>query len=251
MTDTTNTVTIDGKEYTIQRFRALRAVLVLASVTRITKDVPDLIANASKAYAERNTIAITESMSRLPRWDGFTTTDFDIAEQKTGKRIIEVPNQANGTEALLEALPELLQSTARREVVRLFAILLISNDDLRKADKADRVNEALDEYEDLILFDAELDELADIAAAAQEAIKDLDARRNGKVGKMLRRVLTTLNPELTQRLLLSESVPDDSEETTPSTEPMSVPDVPTSSTPSELPMGGIETPRSTEPLGVS
>ena len=250
MTDM-NVVTINGTNYTIQRFRALRAVLVLASITRITQDVPDLIAKASKSYSARNTVTITEQMSKLPRWEGFSSADFDIAEQKTGKREIELPSQANGTEALLEALPELLQSTARREVVRLFAILLIPNDELRIADKNDLVNEALDKYEDLILFEAELDELADIAAVAQESIKDLDTRRNGKVGKLAQRVLTALNPELSQRLTQSASEPVIESSETSSTEPTSVPDVPTSSTPSELPTDGTETPRSLASLGAS
>jgi hypothetical protein len=250
MSDIEQAVSINGEQHTIQRFRGLKAVLVLASVSRIMQDVPDLIAEASKEYSAKHTISITEDMAKLPRWEGFTSADFDIAEQKTGKRVIELPAQANGTEALLAALPKLIGSTARREVVRLFALLLIPNAKLKIADKEDRVNDALDEYEDLILFDAEIDELAELAAAAQETIKQLDTKRNGQLGELLRRGLEMLGLTLPQMPSASGPETPSTEETTsiPQTLPL---DAPTLFTPSESPTDGIETQRSTVSLGAS
>ena len=249
MTDTDQQVTVGGEEYTIQRFRGLKAVLVLASITRIMQDVPDLIAQASKDYSAKHTVTITEEMAKLPRWEGFTAADFDIAEQKTGKRQIELPSQANGTEALLAALPKLLESTARREIVRLFAILLIPNAKLKVADKNDNVNEALDEYEDVILFEAEIDELVELAAAAQDAVRQLDTKRGGQLGKLAQQVMSRLNLTLPQ--MPSESEPATPSPMTDSTEPMSTDDAPISPTPSESPTDGTETQRSMASLGAS
>lgn len=241
MTDTEQVVTINGEQHTIQNFRGLKAVLVLASVTRIMEDVPDLIAQASKDYSAKHTVSITEDMARLPQWAGFTTEDFDAAEQKTGKRVIEIPSQANGTEALLAALPKLIESTARREIVRLFALLLIPNVKLKIADKESKVNEALDEYEDLILFDTDIDELFDLATAAQISIKQLDAKRGGALGKLLSRAMSMLDLTLPQMPNGSKPVASNPETSQTTSTPQTLPDdVPTSSTPSESPTDGHE-----------
>lgn len=249
MTDSQK-VTIDGKEYVIQRFRALRAVLVLASVTRIAEDVPELIANATKEYSAKHSITITESMSKLPRWEGFSKEDFDKAEQETGKREIELPSQPNSTEALLSALPKLIESTARREIVRLFAILLIPNEELRDADRSDKIEEALDKYEELVLFDAEIDELVGIAVAAQESVSKMDKGNREKLGKALSRMLRAINPEWAAMLQTDQT--SDTKVTTPdSTEPMLMSDAPTSFTDSDSPMDGTETRPSMASLGTN
>ena len=179
------TVSIDGTEYPIQRFRALRAVLVMAALADITNEVPELVAKAASDYAESHSMTVTEAMSRMPRFAdaAFTEADFDRAERETGKREVKVPIQASGAESLMSALPTLIRSKARRQVVRLFAILLIPNDKLKEADRSDSIDAALDGYEDLILYEAELDELADIAEAVQNQLSNLNTRRNGRWGK--------------------------------------------------------------------
>ena len=246
--DHNTVVTIGGKEYTIQRFRGLKAILLFGALTRITHDVPDIVAKAAKEYSQRNTVEITEAMSRLPQWSNFTEKDFDRAERDTGKRVVVLPNRPNANEALMVALPDLLESTARREVIRLFAILLIPNDELREADRADRVNEALDEYKDLILYDAELDELFDLGAAAQTAVVNLSPAQKVRLGNLLRGLTARLGITFPGSTTPSSEQTPDSQTSTPKTS-TDAPQI--SSTDSELDTDGTETQRSSEPLGVS
>jgi hypothetical protein len=254
MTDTTQTqtVTINEKQYTVQRFRGLKAILVLSSITRIVRDVPDLMAQANKTFASRHTVTITESMAKLPRWDSFTTADFDKAEHDTGRREIELPDQATSADAILTALPMLLESTARREVVRLFALMLIPNVELKIADQNDNINGALDSYSDVILFDADIDELMDVAIAAQESIKQLDEKKRARVGELFSRALRAINPSWAAQVQAARTPDSETSPMTPnSTEPTLPPDVPTLSTDSDSPTDGPEKLFSTMSLGAS
>jgi hypothetical protein len=246
--DSNTIVTVGGRNYTIERFRGLKAILMFASLSRITRDVPDLVSDAAKAYGKRNTVDITEDMARLPRWEGFSKEDFDRAEQETGERVLHLPSTPNGNEALLVALPDLLESTARREVVRLFAILLIPNDELRDADKSDRVNEALDQYRDLILYEAEIDELIELGSAARLAIVQLSPAQKVRLGNMMRGLLRSLGISLPDSMTRSSEQTPQTNSSTPQT---LTDDAQISSTDSELDTDGAETPRSTVPLGVN
>lgn len=245
----------DDKEYTIQRFRGLKAIMAMASMTRISREVPDIMADAVKEYQSRNTMIITESMSRLPRWSSFTKEDFDAAAASNGgRREIELPTPMTLNEQILYSLPALLEK-ARKEVVRLLALLLISNAELKVADKSDKVEEKLDEYEDLLLYEAELDQLVDLCFAAQDVLGEQLSDRKDRLGKLMGSLLkawqASMGPVETPRDTpeLPISPPSD---TPPSQTPqMSTHDAPTSSIDSEMPTDGTETPRSMESLGVS
>jgi hypothetical protein len=232
-------VTLGGKKYTVQRFRGLKAILVIAAITRIGRDVPDILADAAKGYYKRNTITVTEAMSYLPRWEGIPKSAFDEAETANGRREIEIPAPVSEREQLLAALPDLLESTGRREVLRLFAILICPNSELAEADKADKVNEKLDEYNDLFLYEAELDELAEVAMAARSAFGQLDSTKTERLGEMVRSLIRAFNPEMASQMGMTNPTPETPAVTdsTPSTSPD---DAPISSTDSESPMDGAE-----------
>jgi hypothetical protein len=187
-------VTIAGEEYPIQRFRGLKAILVIAALTRIARDIPDIIADVTKDYYKRNTTIVTEAMSKLPRWEGFSKEDFDDAEKRTGLRQVELPTPISEREQTLAALPQLLEGTGRREVIRLFAILVVPNAELAAADKADRVNETLDKYSDLFLYEAELEELIDVVIASQHVISQLEDTKRERLGEMMASLLGMINP---------------------------------------------------------
>lgn len=253
---TPKTVTLgDGeneKEFTIQRFRGLKAIMAMASLTRISREVPDIMADAVKQYQARNTVIITESMARLPRWRSFTSEDFDAAEAKTGRREIELPTPMTANEQVMYALPTLLEK-ARKEVTRLLALLLISNAELKIADKSDKVEEKLDEYEDILLYESELDQLVDLCFAAQDVLSEQLADRKDRLGKLLgslwgvwTRSMQTEQPE-------SPALPTSQQPGTgqPSTQPTSTDGAQTSSTDSDMPTDGIETQPSMEYLGVN
>lgn len=244
----------EEKEYTIQRFRGLKAILAMASMTRIARQVPDIMADSVKQYQERNTVVITENMARLPRWSGFTSEDFDAAEARTGKRQIELPTPMTVNEQVMYAMPVLFEK-ARKEVTRLLALLLISNGELKVADKGDAVEEALDKYEDLLLYESELDQLVDLCFAAQDVLSEQLADRKDRLGKMMGSLwaawqnMTGMQPTTESPQELPSSPQPDMPPS--QTQPTSMDGSPTSSTDSEKPTDGIETQRSTESLGVS
>lgn len=243
----------DRREYTIQRFRGLKAILAIAALSRVAKAVPDIMADAVKEYQNRNTVRITEAMSKLPRWAGFSKEDFDAAEVATGERIIELPMPMDQNEQLLQALPSLLDE-ARREVVRLLAILIIPNSELKIADKDDKVDEALDQYQDVLLYNAELDQLAELLIAASDVLSDQLADRKERLGKVAEPLMKFLRRN--SRTPLLPSMPQTSQIPSPpneseSTSTTSSSSAPSSSTDSPQPTDGIETPSSMESLGVS
>lgn len=235
-------VTIGGKEFSVERFKGLKAILVLAAMTRIAREIPDIMSDAVVRYQSRNHVIVTEEMSRLPRWAGFSKEDFDAAEAATNERVIKLPSPMSDQEQILASLPDLLEK-ARKEVSRLLAILIIPNDRLREADKAGNVEEILDEYQDVLMYDAELDELADLLFAAKDVLADQLSDRKERLGNMAG---TLMKAWLRSRMSSSNST-SDIESPVPEilTPPTSSPDVPTSSTSSEPNTAGAESTPST------
>jgi len=233
-------VKLNGKEYPIQRFKALKAVLAIASVTRISREVPDILARALKEYSGRNTITLTREMAKLPRWQdsGFTPEDFAANDGS-----IELPAASmSSQEQIMVALPELFDN-ARKETVRLLAILVVPNDELRAADKEGgtaEVNDLLDKYEDLLLYDCEIDEIADLVIVAYDVLDDQLSDKRDRLGKIIRTTVKMLRGQLGTR--------QDTQEPTPST---STSDSPTSSTDLPTPTVGPVTSHSTEPAGLT
>jgi hypothetical protein len=247
MTDENRTVKIGGETYVIQRFRGLKAILAMAALTRIAREVPDILADATKEYQRRNTIIVTEAMSKLPRWEGFSKADFDEAEAlNEGRREIELPSPITPREQVMAALPALLEG-ARKEVIRLFAILVIPNEELMEADKADRVNEALDKYRDVFLYEAEIGDLVEVSLAAQASLSEqLTDDQRKQVWELTRSLVTLINPTMGQ--LQSTQAPTTEAESIPVTSP---PDVQMSFTDSPTPTDGQESKSSLTSPGVS
>lgn len=241
----THEVTLNGKAFKVERFKALKAVLAIASVTRISREVPDILARALKEYSSRNTISLTRDMARLPRWEGHGFTDEDFEAAPDGK--IELPAASmSSQEQILVALPELFEN-ARQETVRLLSILIVPNSELREADKeggTPEVNEKLDQYKDLLLYDCDLDEVAELAAVAYEVLEDQLADKKDRLGKMVRTTARLLG-----RQLSTPESPTTPEE--PLTSRTSSSSSPTSSTDLPTPTDGTETPLSTASAGVS
>lgn len=246
----------EDKEYTIQRFRGLKAIMAMASMTRIAREVPDIMADAVKQYQARNTVVITESMARLPRWRSFTKEDFDAAALANGgRRELEIPTPMTVNEQIMYSLPTLLEN-ARREVIRLLALLLVSNVELKIADKADNVEEKLDEYEDLLLYEAELDQLVDLCFAAQDVLSEQLSDRKDRLGKMMGSLMKAWWASMGQEPPTTQTpteLPDSPQHDTDqsSTQLTLKDDVLISSTDLDEPTDGTETQHSTESLGVS
>lgn len=248
-------VTIGEETFTIQRFRGLKAIMAIAAMTRIGREVPDVLADAVKEYTNRNTVSITEEMSNLPRWAGvFKKEDFDKAEERTGKRIMEVPAPMTQNEQMLYALPTLLEK-ARKEVARLLALLIIPNAELTEADDNDTVPQALDKYYKLLMHEAEIDQLIDLALATSEVLQEQLADRKDRLGNLTRGLWSLFRRNQSQPALAPTSRPQNTDPTqaptvttTPAT---STDDAPTSSTSSKEPTDGTGELLSTASLGAS
>lgn len=235
-------VQIAGSTYEIQRFKGLKAIMAIAAVARISEAVPNILADAAKKYNQRNTIVITEAMSRLPRWAGFTSEDFDAAESRTGKRELEIPAPVAVNEQIMQSLPALLEQ-ARKEVIRLLAILIIPNEKLKEADKNDQVEAALDEYYEPLMYDADLSELAELAIAASDVLKAQLADK-GELGNLLRGLwkrIRSQQPQSTAPTPTSEMTTEQLEREAAEIQATSTPESPTSSTPSPSTTDGAET----------
>lgn len=240
-------ITIGDQQFEVQRFRGLKAILAMAAITRIARDIPDILADVAKDYQRRNTVVITEAMSRLPRWESFGKEDFDAAEKETGKREIELPAPMSTQEQTLQALPKLLEG-ARTEAIRLLALMIIPNQELREADENEKVEDALDKYREVLLYEAEIDELADLAIAASEVLNEQLAERKDNLGNMMRGLWKMWRPRSDAETSPLSLLPTQDQESTPQT---STEDVPTSSTDSESLTDGTEPQPSMESLGVS
>lgn len=250
-------VQIGEQSYTIQRFKGLKAIMAMACMTRIAREVPDIMADAMKQYQKRNTITITEAMARLPRWSGFTTEDFDAAASRNGgKREIELPTPMTVNEQIMYALPMLLEG-ARKEVTRLLALLIIPNAELLAADKQDDVEGALDKYEDALLGEAELDQLVELCFGAQEVLTEQLSDRKDQLGNLARSLWKNLQtrqtppqppPSLQDPAELEEQAQSNNGTSTLAT---STPDAPISSTDSVTPTDGTENKPSMVSPGVS
>lgn len=248
-TVTSHIVKVGGKEYTLQRFRGLKAIMAMAALTRLARDVPNLLADAARAYAARNMVVITEPMAKLPRWEGFTTKDFDAAEKRTGKREIELPAPITQQEQVMAALPALLEE-GRKEVIRLMALLIIPNADLMEADKTERVEEALDEYRDILMYEAEIDELAELVLVAQDVIQEqLSPIQRERMGNLARSLWKRVGLTRTSPMIQAPVTPMTSEEDEALTQQMLSDDAPTSRTDSPPPTDGTDIPLSTGSRG--
>lgn len=230
-------VTLGENTYAIQRFKGLKAILAIAAVTRIGREVPDIMADVSKEFTKKHTITVTKEMSRLPRWALFTDKDFSDGP-------IEVPNPPEPQDVIMSSLPRLLEE-ARKEVIRLLAILVIPNAELKAADQIDAVDEALDKFHDTLLYEAEIDEIAELCLAAADVLQDQLKDRGSRLGKLMGEILSWWT-KLANR---SRSIQPEAEET--SISPTLENELPTSSSNSEQPSAGTGTPSSMTSAGAS
>jgi hypothetical protein len=228
-------VTVQGNNYEIERFRGLKAVLAIAALTRVAREVPDVLAQ------RRNTVTITPALAKIREYP-ISEEDFERAGGGEG---IELPAPMSNQEQILAALPDLLQR-ARKPVMSLFAILIISNEKLKEADKADRVEQALDEYYDLLMYETELDELADLALGAYDVLQDQLADRGERLGKMFQSLGQIWRSRTTERSTPAERIASQV-----LTQRTSSAKSPPSSTDSPEPTDGVESTLSSESPGTS
>jgi hypothetical protein len=220
-------VTLGDSNYAVQRFtgyKALRAGRLIARITKHSRPIMEEMGDFARDYEKKNALVITKGMSKLPRFAavGFTEEDFDASGGE-----IRIPQPPSLMEQIIAVFPSVFE-VAEGEVLELLALLVMSNSELRKADNEDRVDDALKEKAKEIMFEADLDQMIDLLAMAQEVLQEQFAGKEDKLGKL-------------KSLIFRGAEEENSDNGTTK---------PTSSTSSPDITSGTETPSSTEPLGV-
>jgi hypothetical protein len=240
------TVTLQDQQFEVERWRGLKGILAIAALTRLVEEVPDAMAEAIRAFQERNVLEITPELAKA-RGMPFTEEDF----QKAGG-VIKVPAGMSNNDQVMVSATKLL-TRARKPMVSLLSILITPNADLKTADKEgdQAVADLLDSRYDFLL-DCDLSELADLAATGYEVVQEQLEDPQGRLGKMVqgifslifRRPMTPTQPSM---LPETATIAGNSQPTPPTLPPSQ----PITSTSSQSPTDGNQNSPSTESAGVA
>lgn len=190
MSDTTETlidypikVNIGDQTYNITRFRGMKASLAGALISRTMQEQPrlqELAANFRKDFREKNTVVITQAMSRLPRFKVLGFTDEDFASSGGS---IEIPEEPDNQTIALNMFPHVFE-VADRELRKLFALIVIPNSDLAEADDGDKVEEVLTRWGKKLMQEGDLDELLELLVISLDVLREQMLRKGGSLGKL-------------------------------------------------------------------
>lgn len=183
MSDESRTVRIGDRDVRIARFRGLKAVLAMALVARVMREVPEIqerLDEYVRGYRDKNKVVITPAMAKLPRFIalGLTPEDF----QSTGGNI-EFPDEPSQQQVFVAMVPDLFD-LARKELTRFIALLEIPNSELEEADDADAVEEALDKRGKALFREGDVDELLELMVVGWEVFQEQIQSKQEKLGKL-------------------------------------------------------------------
>lgn len=220
-------------------FKAVRAMRLLAEISKCVPDVMDTLAKLRTDYAEQNALVVTPALAKLPRFqritidaDGneheeplFTNEDFEAAGGE-----IRIPQDPSFTDQLIAVFP-IVFDAAQDRVVELLALLIAPNSELADADEEGTVDAYLATQGRKLLHTATFDQLVVLVGEAVSIVMDA-LQRDG--GAALERAMGAV----TGRPPASQPAPTQTESSTPE-----------SSIESPAPTDGTDEPSSTEPLG--
>lgn len=179
---TERTVTIGADEHPIHSFSGYKAVRAGSIVARITKKVPQILdemAEFQRTYEENNQLRLTKEMAKLPKFSVtkpngdlvplFGEEDF-AAAAKDGKDYISIPQAPTTMEKWAAVFPTVFEA-AELELRELFGLILITNEDLEKADEADEVEKALAAKGRQVLHQAELSQMLELLVVSAEVLR--------------------------------------------------------------------------------
>lgn len=172
-------VTVGDRELQIPPFRGMKALRAGAILARVSKKVPTIleeIAEFRKRYGEQNTLRITPAIS--------AARGYDIpAEHFNEQGYMEVPGVPDTGEVIFAVFPSVFE-VAETEIIRLLALIAIPNSELKKADEDARLDEALDTFGRDLLYEGELDQLAELVVIAYEMLGEQFAGKQDRLGKL-------------------------------------------------------------------
>lgn len=258
-------VKLGDREVVIEPFKGYKAKRVGRLVARLSKHVPEFIdqmAEFRRDYATKHYRRITKGMA-LQRAIPNTVEDDKIPEDQRAalqasldrvaagyqalldgelqdKDHVDLPEEPSGQEVVLAVFGK-AWDIAEEETLEVLALLVAPNADLRQAYRDDGVEEYLKDLADDLMFDANVEDLVELAVVGVETIRAQFAGKAGAVGKLISLLSSTDQAT-------PESPSPAAQQETPTT---STPPSPSSSTDSPEPTGGAPDERSSELAGAS
>lgn len=210
------TLTIAGREVTIEPPSARKATRAFAILRGVSKELPDLI----KAWGRFETEYEREHVTEIPRAEAMLRYGGPQPLHRDGEpvyndagELVTIPSGLDGmSDEAWEAVGNVLRrprspdtwqtATAvladasedvERNVYRLLALFTIPNDEVKRRRKDGSLPERIDEVVDELLDDAGADEVLELAAAAGEVVdgtfrakaREIGATRLGKALRLL------------------------------------------------------------------
>lgn len=207
-------ITLAGEEKVLPKLTAAKAIMVTDAVAAALSKAPEILDEFKKIGEEYPPLIISKKEAHLPSYKpvlerlGLIDEEGNlVAEALDEEGNIALPQAPSDEEVLARMFP-LVWGTVKDDVLNILALLLVSNEDLRQADRDDNVQELLDEASDELAYNADLEELVAFVAVAIEMVAG-EIKKAG-VGKLLAktRALTGQDEEPEQE---SESSPAPSE----------------------------------------
>jgi hypothetical protein len=248
-------VKVGDEEYTITRFRGLKAILAGALFARVMKKMPTLqedVLDFRKRFMKENALRITPGMAKLPRFMVMGLTPEDFIGAPDG--VLEIPEEPTGQLIFMHIFPEAFE-LAQAEVTHFIALMVIPNKALEEADDADQVSEELDKIGKKLIRQGTIDEILEIVNVGMEVFQDQIVSKRDRLGKLqdlpfLRMLLSTPS-DTTQMEEVETTTPSTDDLLGESTPPILMPDAPILSEDLPPSTDGQEETRSTESLGVN
>lgn len=240
-------VRVGDRNVTIGRFRGYKATKLMQEAAAIGKRYPRIgkdLAAFKREYAEENAITLSRTEAEYQLGERAKAITDKAWDQVGGE--LRLRRTPSAEEQVIRVFPDLLEH-AQTGVVRILALLAASNDELRAAwdegdDKA--VDEMLDAKGADLLFDADAEELLNLALAGAEVGRAQFAPLRERLGKLTAQLGLTQTPSEST----SEPTTMEKDEPSPTTPPSSETRQP-SSTDSPRPTDGLPERHSSESPG--
>lgn len=188
MSAETTTVTVGEREYVLRPFRGLKAISLMSAIGGLMKTLPDLqdqIAEVSRKHRDQHMIDIPRAAFELRYPEDAKNVSQEAWDSSGGVVRLPDPDATLGWEQIMLSVLPTVMDQARDQVLQVMALVVIPDRELQDADEADNVPEALAAISKQLLYDGTLDELAELALASVELVKE---QFQGKVRELVDQV---------------------------------------------------------------
>lgn len=191
---------VGDEEFRITPFRAYKALLageLLGSVSDIMRDLIDKVADFNAEYSEKHKLRVTRGMAAA-RATEEPAYGLLLEGPLKDHEFIEFPSTPGFEEQLLAVFSQGFKQGSK-QLVEFVGLILIPNNDLRKAWREDRAFEAIHEFGADVFEKGDIGEVIQVVVTAVEVTHAQLAPYREAVGKLQalyrRAQETTTEPE--------------------------------------------------------